>query len=79
MRISELFSVAFPVLRPQTCQAESAIKKKEEGEDDFDLFGKVLKSRAYKDIDTQKKIEGDDDNGEIFNKVPHPGYRLTCQ
>jgi hypothetical protein len=61
----------FPVLGPQPGQSETTIKEEEDRKDYFDLFGKILERRTYKDIDAQEKVESNYDEAEIFDKILH--------
>jgi hypothetical protein len=73
-----LFVFILPRLCPYPGKSESPVKEKEHGEDDFDLFGEVLKTGADKEVDSKEKVEQHYCNGDITGIFPHI-YLTTSQ
>ena len=69
----QLFLFLILVLEYVADNAKSAIKKKEYGKDDPDLFGKISKPWVEKEICPQQKKHGSDCDAEYPGKFLHDG------
>jgi len=66
-----LFPVIFPCFCPQPGHPETSIEKQEDGKNDFNFFGKILKPRTDKHIYPQNEIKQDDEPGEVLGEFLH--------